>query len=85
MAGMGASMSERTAGTLTVADLGKSVRIEHNGWVHIGEIRKAEHTTWSRGQIRTWVGLTYESGATWFQLLEPDHVIEFRDDEEAKR
>ena len=42
-----------------------------------------EITTWLRDQVRTWVGLTYESGATWFQLLEPDHVIEFRDDDEA--
>lgn len=78
---MGASMSERTAGTLTVADLGKSVRIEHEGWVHTGELRSAEHLMgWSpRIPLRTCVVVRYASGASWIKHLEADHVIEFRD------
>ena len=75
-------MTDRTVGTLTAADLGKHVRIEHEGWVHIGELRSAEHQLgWSpRIPLRTCVVVRYATGASWIKHLDADHTIEFRDE-----
>ena len=67
----------RTVGTLTAADIGEHVRIEHEGWVHDGTLKTVEHDTGFRGDVRTTAIVEYPSGARKFLGgLSPHQPIE---------
>ena len=69
----------RTIGTLTAADIGKPVRIEHEGWVHDGTLTCVEHE-WPHAlarDVRTKLRVVYASGATkGLYFLSPHQPIE---------
>lgn len=75
---MSVETTTRTVGTLAAADIGKPVRIEHEGWVHDGTLEVAKHDVgFMREAVCTSVTVVYPSGARKFLYrLDGDHPIE---------
>lgn len=70
-------------GTVSVYDIGREVRIEHEGWVHTGTLEMVQHeAAWIKGRPpRCMVRIRYSSGARWLKTIDSDHVIEYLADD----
>lgn len=67
-------------GDLTIHDIGRETRVEHEGWVHTGTLEKAEHEQSFR-RVTTNVIVSYPSGARKYLFgLTADHPIELKDE-----
>lgn len=76
----------REVGTLTSADLGKSVRVEDEGWVHDGTLAEVQHMSplWPGKGSRVYVIVVYPSGARKFIAVDADHEIEVASEDEER-
>ena len=76
----------RAVGTLTSADLGKSVRVEDGGWVHDGTLEEVQHKSPSilDRAPRSYVVVEHPSGARKFIAVDADHEIEVASEDEER-
>lgn len=71
----------RTVESLSPRDVGKAVRVEHNGTTHVGTLESVRHRSpvtreTNEMRVAAWISVRYANGKGWFDTLDGEATVE---------